>query len=424
MILFFQSTEDRAALYSMPAYTQLTLEQAQLIFDTFRPTTPISDQSATSSNISTAISQRRFEVIRIKELMGGLSNSNYRFEVLDHLNGTTTKMLLKVCEEKNETEVGYQLRALDMMRTLTLEMVAAHPSFPRPCPIAYPYPIGISADAPVTLKEMLDQTPLPGSDFLFHVPSITTRPLVFYAYLDGRMVRDVTPELMHEVARAQAQLHSVPIRVGAPTVSSGEYDFTFLPATPFGMFAILEQYETQVVNNPSPVAPTNWQDHPFITFLRTQMDELRTAYESASSLPESIIHSDLFCENMIFSVDGSKLLGLIDFEEMGRGPRILDVAMTIVGCCYDEKNRLNLSLAKSFLNSYVSFIPFTANEKSLFRQYLIWSILAIAYWRWQNFNVVHQEPNQRKDAYLHMQRRVEELNTEEMKKQFEQIFHQ
>jgi len=85
--------------------------------------------------------------------------------------------------------------------------------------------------------------------------------------------------------------------------------------------------------------------------------------------------------------------------------------MTLVGCCYDgSTNRLRLELALPFLAAYCSYLPLLQAERAVFVPFLRWSLLAIGYWRWQNFNVVHDDNNARKDAYKQMQQRVEELD--------------
>ena len=245
------------------------------------------------------------------------------------------------------------------------------------------------------------------------------------------MIRQPNEQIMGEVARGQARLHEIP-------VVSKQADFTFLPSTPFGMFAIRQQYEAQVLNSSE---PTGWRSHPFIRFLEPHLPTLDQALSEGKNLKQSIIHSDLFLENMIFTKpppshtsssssssssspfdESPRLLGMIDFEEMGRGPRLLDICMTIVGCCYTSDNHLNVPLTRAFLRAYQRESPLAQAECRLFRAYLLWSLFAIAYWRWQNFNVVHPEPNARQDAYLQMQQRVEDLERPgEARTAFEQI---
>jgi Ser/Thr protein kinase RdoA (MazF antagonist) len=66
---------------------------------------------------------------------------------------------------------------------------------------------------------------------------------------------------------------------------------------------------------------------------------------------------------------------------MGRGPRVLDVAMTLVGCCYDRStNLLRFDLARPFVQSYSRFATLDERERQAFIPFLRWALLAIAYW--------------------------------------------
>jgi Ser/Thr protein kinase RdoA (MazF antagonist) len=401
----------------MPAYTQLDVAQAQVIFDTFRPP---ADSAA----------PRRFVVDGVKELLGGLSNSNYRISVRDTRTGSTRLYLLKVCEEKSAEEVGHQVRALALIKRLSSNAsIAQSDAFPRPCPIAYPYRVGLCADREEEEEQAAEAAAAAAgdsdeaaSDYLFHVPSISPRTLVLYEFLSGAVMRRPTPAVMGEVARAQAQLHSIP--TGLPG-----RDFSFLPMTPFGMFAVRAQYHAQVES-----AAGKWNSHPFIEFLRPRLAVLDCCAIVSPQLPAAVIHSDLFWENMMFTRSGlddteglqePKLVGLIDFEEMGAGPRVLDVAMTLVGCCYDTaSNELDQTLARAFLRSYNSFAPLQQLERQHFVSFLTWALLAIAYWRWQNFNVVHEEPNTRKEAYRAMQLRVEQLEQPQLRNAIQQMLNE
>ena len=394
----------------MPAYTSLSLSQAQQIFDAFRPPSPSS-------------SSRRFIVESIKELLGGLSNSNYKITVRDTraaANNAGSKpvlrtYLLKVCEEKNDVELRAQVRALGLIRAISMDnrIPLAHPQFDRPCRISYPYRVGLSAEADSDSEEEEQNasahashdasaaSKLPGDEYLLHLPSISPRALIFYEYLDGQMLRPSSssiPAAFREVARAQAQLHSIPLQLPGRS-------FEFLECVPFGMFAVSKQYATQVIDSPSGAA--QWGSHPFIQFLQPYLPVLAAALEVAPSLPQSVIHSDLFLENMIFEADQPatkevatapasssssaaaappRLRGLIDFEEMGVGPRLLDLTMTVVGCCYRSDDSLDLEAASVLVRSYDEFAMLTPQERHNFVAYLEWSLLAIAYWRWQNFN--------------------------------------
>ena len=92
---------------------------------------------------------------------------------------------------------------------------------------------------------------------------------------------------------------------------------------------------------------------------------------------------------------------------MCRGPLMLDVAMTLVGCAYNESNILNTEYARSFLTAYHTHRPITSRERILFPHFLAYACAAIAFWRFRQFNV--RVPNvERRNAHQCMVERANE----------------
>ncbi len=64
---------------------------------------------------------------------------------------------------------------------------------------------------------------------------------------------------------------------------------------------------------------------------------------------------------------------------MGCGRRALDIAMTIVGTCYDTaSNRLNLSRSQAFLASYQTHSKLEELERHYFLPFLRYRVLEVA----------------------------------------------
>ena len=106
--------------------------------------------------------------------------------------------------------------------------------------------------------------------------------------------------------------------------------------------------------------------------------------------------------------DGERLVGIVDWEEMSLGCHLLDAAMTLVGCAYDERDQLQAELAQAYLAAYHRVRPLTALDAALFPAFLRYACLAIAFWRFRQFNV-RVPDEQRRDAYEQMQRRIVRL---------------
>ncbi len=69
------------------------------------------------------------------------------------------------------------------------------------------------------------------------------------------------------------------------------------------------------------------------------------------TLPQSLIHADLFEENLHFERD--QLVGVLDFEAAGLGPRLLDVAIALHALTFVvDKKQFDIDKAKSLVDAY------------------------------------------------------------------------
>ena len=159
-----------------------------------------------------------------------------------------------------------------------------------------------------------------------------------------------------------------------------------------------------------PLLSASIQFHPFVSFLRSELARLQPALSSPAVSSASVLHGDLFLENVLFSTDG-QLLALIDWEELCSGPRLLDAAMTVVGCCYTARQQLDEQLTTAFLSQYCSRHPLSAAECELLLDFVCYACLSIAFWRFRQFNVRVVDPA-RTGAYEQMVQRIERLRAD------------
>jgi len=387
--------------------------------------------------------------------------------------------MLKICEEKDGAEVEKEVRALALIRRISCDerVPLKSSAFTRPAPVVYPIRAGIKdeddnegeeGDQSFTVAddeygedehkegEPEERHPTQSEDssaaiarspYIFTCPAVSPRPMVIYQFISGVVAKRSTPPVLSELARGLAQLHAIPLRCqlsSSHPASSSLVSLEFLSCVPFGMFDIEPQFIRQIgpvaemlekvaEARAHPIDPSDashtpnadWSYHPFIQFLLTRLPQIRTAIQLSPTLPQSVLHSDLFLENALFDKRSHKLLALIDFEEMGRGPRVLDVAMTIVGCCYDYASQsLQLDQARTFLHAYARFTPLTAEEVEHFKVFLMWALMAIAYWRFQNFNVAHPELVERRDSWSDMTRRIQQLEEPHVSQQIDAVLRE
>lgn len=84
---------------------------------------------------------------------------------------------------------------------------------------------------------------------------------------------------------------------------------------------------------------------------------------STLSLPQGVIHGDLFCDNALFA--NHQLSGIVDFYTACNDTLILDVAITANAWCLDTENALAHSKVEKMLAAYEKIRPLTSNEQQL-----------------------------------------------------------
>lgn len=80
-------------------------------------------------------------------------------------------------------------------------------------------------------------------------------------------------------------------------------------------------------------------------------------------LPRSVIHSDLFPDNVLML--GDRVTGLIDFYFACTGAMALDLATTHAAWCFDESNAYRPDLGSAMVEGYESIRPLEPAERAL-----------------------------------------------------------
>jgi Ser/Thr protein kinase RdoA (MazF antagonist) len=192
-----------------------------------------------------------------------------------------------------------------------------------------------------------------------------------------------TTDQARDVGRALAALHltAVPAGVALPPFAMGVSE----------MRPLLEQYRALLSSqdksdDPAKAEAEAWVRDPFMPLLEDTVNRLAAVIDDAR-FPRGMLHGDLFSDNMIF-VDG-RLAAVIDFEETCDGALALDVAMTLVGCCYTADGAPNAPLVSAMLEGYAERRAITAAEREGARDFVEYALLSIAFWRFRQFNVIH-----------------------------------
>jgi homoserine kinase type II len=109
-----------------------------------------------------------------------------------------------------------------------------------------------------------------------------------------------------------------------------------------------------------------------------------------------LIHGDLYYDNVLFQND--KVLTLLDFEQAGVGPLLLDIGISISGTCLNQQKELDRQLIQSYLQGYQNVAPLNDDELKYIDDSIILGLISIALWRVKRFNM-HGIDQQKKDNY-------------------------
>ncbi len=124
-------------------------------------------------------------------------------------------------------------------------------------------------------------------------------------------------------------------------------------------------------HRPNPLGPNSWlniildTDDSYTDLpptLRAEATEQITELIShwPSSLPQSVIHADLFPNNAMFIED--KLTGIIDFYFACTDFYAYDLAICLNSWCFEADGRFNSQKAKKLIDSYQSVRPLNIDE--------------------------------------------------------------
>ncbi|MFK7934975.1 MAG: homoserine kinase [Saprospiraceae bacterium] len=189
------------------------------------------------------------------------------------------------------------------------------------------------------------------------------KPVLLKTFLPGTIQPDLSPNLLTLIGIQMGKLH----QISAPD---------FLPKTlsyGIGSFDEVAIYA---------------KDSPYDKWL--QAIKQRITPDLTSTLPQALIHSDIFYSNVIISKDEREVV-IMDFEEATEYYRIFDVGMAIIGLCRTDKI-VDLGKVTSLLQGYVQEVDLTKEEQAALQSFTIYAAAAMSFWRHKNFNYTNPTP--------------------------------
>ncbi len=199
------------------------------------------------------------------------------------------------------------------------------------------------------------------------------KPILLKHFIDGKIVATLPDHLLQMAGKQLGKLHTIEVPDYLPQeVNYGQNHF----------------------NEVAFYAPNS----PFHLWLQAISAYLKPYL--GLGLPKSLIHSDLFSDNIIVS-ENEQTITIMDFEEAANYYRVFDIGMALVGLC-SKGDRIDLRIAKLFLEGYQQELRLTRPEQEALQAFTVYAAAAMTFWRHKNFN--YTKPTSRlKDHYKELQ---------------------
>jgi len=269
------------------------------------------------------------EIVSITPMSTGISNSNYRIDLLDPKNRS---VLLKISNDKNQQELLHEQTILQYLKDLH-----------------YPYSL-----APYcTLKQEL-------------VYSFEHFHGVIYPFLQG-VILSPTQEVCLQIGQALGQLHQL----------NDKYSNNKI------------RHHSQVGfdhNDINPKHETMLKIDGLYSLCRDLLPLDTAEFYELLDKRQGLIHGDLYHDNVLFHQ--GKLLTLLDFEQSGIGPQLLDIGISISGSCLTSEKELDRELIESYLHGYQKSCPLSEQELKYMDDFIVLGLISIALWRVKRFNIL------------------------------------
>ena len=278
-------------------------------------------------------------LVGISSLDGGWANSNFLLQLTDG-----TRLVLKVWNERTPEQV---------------EELIGHTCWIAEHGFPTPVPLQLSGGGRILTKDGLAWMLL---------------PFVDAGWLDS------DSDSLYSLGKVMAQLHEIPVCDG---LSSSYY-------MGFKLWEDMLEHAN---------AGGAWS--PFLRQLEQEVGQLKA--DIPDDLPNSIIHGDLFPDNVL-GMSG-KVLTVLDFEEICVGANALDLVMAFVGFGWQDGEPVT-ERWQAILSGYESVRKITETERTALPILHRFATLSVGAWRYWQF-VMNIPDTEHADRYLEMTARLD-----------------
>jgi len=198
------------------------------------------------------------------------------------------------------------------------------------------------------------------------------KPIMIKEYIEGKVEIDFSTSILKLIGEQLGKLHKIMVPDFLPKqINYGKEQFIKI-----------KKYA---------------KNSEFHIWLNNKLKYLRPYFNL--NLPKSLIHSDVFHDNVIISND-NRSVTIMDFEESAYYYRVYDIGMTIIGVC-KERNTINLNKVKNLLIGYNNQIKLLDNELDSLKAFTVYAGTSMTFWRHYNFNYTKPDP-QLSNHYLEL----------------------
>ncbi len=203
------------------------------------------------------------------------------------------------------------------------------------------------------------------------ITELNGKPIMLKWFLDGEVLEEFNSGILEKLGQQIGRLHQVKPLEYLPDELS------------YGVGFFHEVIDTHIVPD-------------FSTWLAEVQQYIN--YNVPAQLPSTLIHSDIFCNNVIVLEGGFPVI--MDFEEACCYYRIYDLGMAIVGTCRNGET-ISFEKMNALLKGYGKEIELLPVEKESLPACIVYAAAATAFWRFRQYHIFNPDENL-KNRYLEM----------------------
>lgn len=217
------------------------------------------------------------------------------------------------------------------------------------------------------------------------------KPVMLKKFIEGKIMNSLPNKLITLLGQQMGELHKIGIPDFLPKVLSYGKE----------QFGKVKQYAA---------------NSTFDNWLNERLQYVLPHFSKV--LPKVIIHSDVFCDNVIVHKN-DKGLTIMDFEEAAHYYRIFDIGMAIIGVCAEGQN-INYDKARHLLNGYQQEVTLLNIEKESLQAFSVYAGTCMTFWRHQHYHYIKPDPTFH-DHYQGLQVLVDDIEAKEPKEFLEML---